>query len=123
MLFCQDLAKAKTFYTETLGLQSDPQMSSDTFLLVNLPPGIPISLQPASDAPAGLGAAPGGLILGLLVADVDATYQDLKGKGVDILTEVHDIGVGRSFQAKDPDGTMLEIYQYYAGFGDAQPSQ
>jgi catechol 2,3-dioxygenase-like lactoylglutathione lyase family enzyme len=122
MLFCRDLAKSKAFYTETLGLAITPQMSSDTFILLDLPGGPPISLQPMGDLPAGVGAEPGAFTLGLLVDDVNATYQDLQDKGVELLTEVYDIGVGRSFRAKDPDGQVLEIYQFYPQFAE-QPAQ
>jgi predicted enzyme related to lactoylglutathione lyase len=120
MLFSQNLAKAKTFYTETLGLPINPQMSSETFILVSPAEGPPISLQPASDMPAGVGSAPGPLVMGLVVEDVDATFQDLKGKGVEILTDISDIGVGRSFRANDPDGNVLEIYQFYPQFAGPQ---
>ena len=119
MLFCRDLEKSKAFYTETLGLEIDPRMSSDTFLLVSMAGGPPISLQPIAELPAGVGAAPGAVVLGLRVEDVEATYADLKGKGVEMLTEIRDVGVGRSFQAKDPDGNVFDITQFYPGFDRA----
>jgi catechol 2,3-dioxygenase-like lactoylglutathione lyase family enzyme len=116
MLFCQDLEKSRAFYTETLGLKINPQMSSDTFLLVDLPSGPPISLQPVSEAPEGVAPNAGGLVVGLEVTDVEATYADLKGKGVPILNEISDVGVGRSFRAQDPDQRVFEITQFYPGF-------
>jgi catechol 2,3-dioxygenase-like lactoylglutathione lyase family enzyme len=116
MFFCRDLAASRKFYTETLGLEIVPQLSSDTFLLLNLPGGAPVSLQPMADLPPGVGTAPGACTVGLVVDDVEATYQDLRGKGVELLTEIYDIGVGRSFRAKDPDGNVFEIYQPYPDF-------
>lgn len=121
MLFCQDLERTKAFYTETLGLNINPQMSSDTFLLVELPSGPPISLQPVSDAPEGVAPEAGGLVIGLEVEDVEATCQDLKAKGVPILNEISDVGVGRSFRAKDPDNRIFEITQFYPGFSRNPP--
>lgn len=116
MLFCKDLEKSKAFYTETLGLPINPNMSSDTFLLIEPSSGPPISLQPVSDAPHGLAPDAGGLIVGLEVEDVDSTYQDFKTKGVAVLNEISDVGVGRSFRAADPDNHVFEITQFYPGF-------
>lgn len=121
MLFCKDLEKTRAFYTETLGLTINPRMSSDTFLLVDLPSGPPISLQPLSEAPEGVAPDAGGLVVGLEVEDVEATYQDLKAKGVPILNEISDVGVGRSFRTQDPDNRIFEITQFYPGFSRNPP--
>jgi catechol 2,3-dioxygenase-like lactoylglutathione lyase family enzyme len=116
MLFCQDLEQSRAFYTETLGMTFNPQMSSETFLLMEPPSGPPISLQPVSEAPEGVAPNAGGLVIGLEVRDVEATYADLKAKGVPVLNAISDVGVGRSFRAQDPDGRVFEITQFYPGF-------
>ena len=68
--------------------------------------------------PDGVGTGIGAFTLGLVVDDVEATYQDLQAKGVELLTEIYDIGVGRSVRAKDPDGRVFEIYQPYPQFAE-----
>jgi hypothetical protein len=39
--------------------------------------------------------------------------QEWKAKGVQVLTEVSDMGAGRWFRAKDPTGHVVSVYQLY----------
>src|SRR6266702_3630315 len=44
---------------------------------------------------------------------VGAPLQEWKAKGVEVLSEVTDMGAGRWFRAKDPAGHVLSVYQLY----------
>jgi len=65
------------------------------------------------NAVAGVSAQQGGFEINLEVEDVDAALQEWKAKGVEVLSEVTDMGAGRWFRAKDPAGHVLSVYQLY----------
>ncbi len=44
---------------------------------------------------------------------MDAALQEWKAKGVEVLSEVTDMGAGRWFRAKDPTGHIIAVYQLY----------
>ena len=112
-LYVEDVEKAKAFYTEFLEMQFLADFSSDTFVLLRPVSGTQIALQPLSALPPGTSAQPGGFEINLEVEDVDAAYQEWKAKGVEVLTEVADMGAGRWFRAKGPEGQVLSVYQLY----------
>ena len=66
-----------------------------------------IALQDANKETYGVPVAHGGIILGFAVEDADAVYRDWQSKSVEILGEVGDMGAGRLFPAKDPDGNYI----------------
>jgi predicted enzyme related to lactoylglutathione lyase len=49
----------------------------------------------------------------LHVEDIHEVWKEWKAKGVEILTDVNDMGAGLIFYAKDPDGHSLCITQLY----------
>ena len=54
--------------------------------------------------------------IGFVVDDVDATYEELRGRGVNVRTAPHGGGVGdsnvRAFFFEDPEGNLLEALQF-----------
>src|SRR2546425_6382927 len=64
--------------------------------------------------------AHGGIIPGFEVEDADAIYQQWKAKSVEILGEVTDMGAGRTFTAKDPEGHYIQVFHLYPQMRDMQ---
>ena len=112
-LYVQDVEKAKAFYTEFLGMKLIPAFSSPTFIFLQPTEGTPIAIQDLNALPPGVSAQQGGFEINLEVEDVDAALQEWKAKGVEVLSEVTDMGAGRWFRAKDPAGHVLSVYQLY----------
>lgn len=113
MLYASDVAKAKAFYTDIVGLEPVPRFSSDTFAFLKFAGGTPLAIQPIASVPPGISTEPGSTSLALSVDDVDAVRADWAARGVEILTEVEDMGAGRFFVARDPDGHVLQVSQLY----------
>ena len=113
IVYVQDVAKSKAFYTDVLGMTVDETQSSPTFVTLCPANGARIGLQdkstsrlPPKDEPAG------SVELSFAVDDVDATWQQWKEKGVEIVTEPMDLPFGRYFMAKDPEGHYLSAYRF-----------
>ena len=104
----QDLARAKRFYTETLGLEIETEGESDLELRcgqVTLDVFDPSSIgQPFAPSPAGLA---------LRVPDVDAARAELESKGVQFDGETIETSVCRQAWFKDPDGNALMLHRRY----------
>lgn len=105
-IYFQDLERARAFYTDTLGLEVAPQFSSETFIFLRLA-GAQIALRPLADAPVDSHAGAGSVELNFVVDDVERTYADFAARGVEIKSEIGDVGVGRAFMARDPEGHLL----------------
>ena len=65
--------------------------------------------------PPGLAGQPGGVELGLEVADVDAVFHEWKEKGVQTVTPPMDLPFGRTFVARDPEGHLIRVYRMKQG--------
>ncbi len=112
-LYVQDVEKSKAFYTEFLGMKLIPAFSSPTFVFLQPTEGTPIALQDMSTLPPGVAAQSGGFEVNLEVEDANAARQEWIAKGVEVLTEVTDMGAGLFFRAKDPEGHVLSVYHLY----------
>lgn len=114
MLLVKDVPASKAFYTDYLGLEAVPEFSSDEFVLLRSHDGgTNIALQATTGETYGVPLAHGGIIPGFVVDDADATYQQWKAKSVEIIGDVIDMGAGRSFTAKDPEGHYIQVYHLY----------
>ena len=114
MLLVTDVPRAKAFYTDYLGLQTVQEFSGDEFVLLrSASGGTSIALQDASKETYGVPLAHGGIIVGFEVEDADAVYQEWKAKSVEIIGEVIDMGAGRTFTAKDPEGHYIQVFHLY----------
>jgi len=91
-----DLKKAVAFYEKVLGLKKTREWPNYATFDVG---GIQFGLEPR-----------GKLEIFLLVDDVDKAYQELKGKGVNFITEPKDQHWGaRTAVFTDPDGNKFTI--------------
>ena len=104
----QDIAQAKHFYSEVLGLEIETESESDMELRagqVTLDVFDPSSIgQPFAPSPAGLA---------LRVADVDGARAELEAKGVVFDGETIVTGVCRQAWFKDPDGNALMLHRRF----------
>src|SRR6266700_4034302 len=115
-ILTRDMPRSKAFYTELLGFEVVPEFSSPTedFLFLHAQTSSPnIALQDATKQTYGVSLEHGGVILGFAVQDADAVYQDWQSRSVELLSEMVDMGAGRMFAAKDPDGNAIQVYHLY----------
>ncbi len=128
VVYVQDMAKARAFYIDVLGLTIVEAVSSPTFVTLRPAGGSLIALQDktASLFPPGQETQPGGVELSFEVDDVDGTWQRWQEQGVELVAEPVDLSFGRYCMAKDPDGHYLSAYCFNrpaAGPpGDAPPN-
>ena len=111
ILSVRDLGQARKFYSEQLGNPVVKEMSDDHFVVVALSNGGLVGL---SQLAPGKTVQPGAVEIGLEVPDVDAAWSDWQAQGITGTTEPADTDFGRSFDAHDPDGNPLSIYQLRA---------
>jgi catechol 2,3-dioxygenase-like lactoylglutathione lyase family enzyme len=111
----QDIARAKRFYAETLGLEIETEGENDMEFRagqVTLDIFNPASIgQPFAPSPGGLA---------LRVADVAATRAELEAKGVEFDGETLDTGVCHMALFRDPEGNVLMLHRRYAPFPDGR---
>ena len=104
----QDIARAKRFYVDVLGLEVETEGDSDMELRagqVTLDIFDPSSIgQPFAVSPAGLA---------LRVPDVDAARAELEAKGVAFDGETIVTGVCKQAWFKDPDGNSLMLHRRF----------
>jgi catechol 2,3-dioxygenase-like lactoylglutathione lyase family enzyme len=104
----QDVARAKQFYVDVLGLEVETEGGSDMELRcgqVTLDIFDPSSIgQPFAVSPAGLA---------LRVPDVDAARAELESKGVVFDGETIVTGVCKQAWFKDPDGNSLMLHRRF----------
>jgi predicted enzyme related to lactoylglutathione lyase len=107
-LLTQDIARAKRFYSDVIGLEIESEGDSDMEFRagqVTLDIFDPSSIgQPFSPSPAGLA---------LRVADVDAARAELESKGVVFDGDTIETGVCRQAWFKDPDGNALMLHRRF----------
>ena len=104
----RDIARAKRFYSDVLGLELETEGESDMeFRLgqVTLDVFDPSSIgQPFAPSPAGIA---------LRVPDVGAARSELEAKGVVFEGETIQTGVCRQAWFKDPDGNALMLHRRF----------
>ena len=105
----QDIARAKKFYGETLGLPIETEGENDlefTLGQVTLDVFDPASVgQEFALSPAGIA---------IRVPDVAAARAELEAKGVQFNGEIIDTGVCHFAFFEDPDGNKLMLHRRYA---------
>jgi catechol 2,3-dioxygenase-like lactoylglutathione lyase family enzyme len=105
----QDIARAKAFYGETLGLPIETEGENDlefTLGQVTLDVFNPESIgQEFAPSPAGIA---------IRVLDVTAERTALEAKGVQFDGDIVDTGVCHIAFFKDPDGNSLMLHRRYA---------
>lgn len=110
-----DIARAKRFYTELLGLEVESEGEHDIELRagqVTLDIFDPSSIgQPFAPSPAGLS---------LRVPDVFAARAELEARGVEFEGDTLDTGVCHMASFRDPDGNALMLHRRYAPYEDGR---
>jgi catechol 2,3-dioxygenase-like lactoylglutathione lyase family enzyme len=72
-------------------------------------PDAEMGCHPADENSAG--AKPGAHAISFYCDDIDQTVAELRGRGVEFLSEVSDHGYGFSTSFKMPGGVEVELYQ------------
>jgi predicted enzyme related to lactoylglutathione lyase len=123
-LTVHDQDAALAFYTGVLGLDTRTDVSlgdgmrwltvgaPDQALEIGLlPPGAPFTS--AEDKAAALEITAKGLTPGVIFVtpDVDATFEDLRAKGAEVIQEPIDQMYGRDCAFRDPSGNHLRFTQ------------
>ncbi len=115
-LICSNLAHTETFFTEMFGAKLVRRRKFGTAdgALLDLN-GITISLRSAREGDNITGDSSheryGYDHLGLAVVDLDAAYEELKGKGVTFSVLPRDVEDGKMAFLKGPDGITIELFQ------------
>jgi predicted enzyme related to lactoylglutathione lyase len=102
-----DMQRSVVFYRDSLGLEvleHDGDWSEVTAGDQRI--GLNSGESPAGD---------GGAVIAFAVDDMDATVEELKGRGVEFAGEVSEHPWGRLAPFKDPDGNDLQVYSPPAG--------
>jgi predicted enzyme related to lactoylglutathione lyase len=99
IVFSQEAEKVRAFFAEVLGLPSVD--AGGGWLIFALPPA-ELAVHPAESP---------GHQLYLMCDDLASTLAELRGKGVEIASEVSDRGWGLVSSIKLPDGSEFGIYQ------------
>ena len=103
--FVHDLERAKAFYTETL--ERPLIMDVPGFAGVDLG-NIWLGLHPTEANGQDIGRGP---MLYLAVDDIQAALTTLRERGVDVVHEARDVGVGQIATFSDSEGNALGLYQ------------
>ena len=106
--FTQDIARAKRFYTDVLGLEVETEGESDMELRAGQ-----VTLDIFDPSSIGQDFAPSPAGLALRVADVDAARAELEAKGVVFDGETIETGVCRQAWFKDPDGNAIMLHRRF----------
>jgi predicted enzyme related to lactoylglutathione lyase len=99
-----DVPRARRFYTELLGLQTEDDMG-DEFSQFTTREGTMWAIMRRPEHAAERSAE-----LYLQVDDVDSAYATWRERGVETVTEPHVEPFGRTFAFRDPDGRVLHAW-------------
>ena len=105
----RDIARAKQFYGETLGLELETEGANDMEFRCGQ-----VTLDIFDPASQGQPFAPSTAGLALRVPDVAAARAELEAKGVAFDGETLDTGVCHFAFFQDPDGNKLMLHRRYA---------
>jgi catechol 2,3-dioxygenase-like lactoylglutathione lyase family enzyme len=111
----RDIARAKRFYAETLGLEIETEGENDMEFRAGQ-----VTLDIFDPASIGQPFAPSTAGLALRVPDVAAARAELEAKGVQFDGETRDTGVCHMAFFRDPDGNALLLHRRYAPFSDGR---
>jgi predicted enzyme related to lactoylglutathione lyase len=106
-LVVKDVTKATEFYTQKLGLKVNQAESIPNIYTQFVTDGETIFSLVGGFEQEGVNQT---FDPALLVPDVDATYDQWRVAGVEMLGEPHDMPFGRTFFCRTPDGHVLRIY-------------
>jgi catechol 2,3-dioxygenase-like lactoylglutathione lyase family enzyme len=105
----QDIARAKAFYADMLGLEVETEGESDMEFRAGQ-----VTLDIFDPSSIGQSFAPSPAGLALRVPDVAAARSELESKGVEFQGDTVDTGVCHMAFFHDPDGNSLMLHRRYA---------
>ena len=111
----QDIARAKRFYSEVLGLEIESEGESDMEFRCGQ-----VTLDIFDPSSVGQLFAPSPAGMALRGPDVEAARADLEAKGVEFDGETIETGVCHMAFFKDPDGNSLLLHRRFAPFSDGR---
>jgi catechol 2,3-dioxygenase-like lactoylglutathione lyase family enzyme len=111
----QDVARAKHFYGETLGLPIESEGESDLEFTLGQ-----VTLDVFDPSSIGEEFAPSPAGIAIRVPDVAATRAELEAKGVEFDGEIVHTKVCDMTFFKDPDGNALILHRRFAPFEDGR---
>ena len=100
LVFTRDAEAVRAFVRDVLGF---PSVDAGGGWLIFAPPPAELAAHPAEES--------GAHELYLMCDDIDATVQELEGKGVEFATPVSEQGFGRTTRLKLPGGGELGLYE------------
>ncbi|UED87268.1 VOC family protein [Streptomyces profundus] len=115
-LTVRDVARARHFYSEVLGgeivLAENPctVRLANTWIIMN-PCGGPTPDKPGISLAAPTDPDTASAFLNLRVADIQARYDEWRGRGAEFVTEPLDRGAEIRCYLRDPDGYLIEVGQ------------
>jgi predicted enzyme related to lactoylglutathione lyase len=104
----KDMARARAFYEETLGLPPSSYGEKSPWVEFDLPGGGCLAITTVT--PNEPSASAGGTIA-FEVDDLPATIAELKGKGVEFAAEGIESPVCHMAIVKDPDGNAIILHK------------
>ena len=104
-----DPSKLRAWYARWLGMFSDDYGVS--FHPDALPEGAYTVWSPFPADTAYFEPSPRGFMVNLIVDDLDAMLDHLRGSGAQVLDEVEDLPEGRFGWFVDPDGNKVELWE------------
>lgn len=104
----QDIARAKAFYSGTLGLELESEGESDLEFRCGQ-----VTLDVFDPSSIGQAFAPSPAGLALRVDDVDAAREELEGKGVSFDGDTIVTDVCKQAWFRDPDGNALMLHRRF----------
>jgi len=115
-----DLAAAREFYTEVLGLTPSSvwQRPGQDPLGAELETG-GVTLALLDCAALGIEFSPNKVPIALQVEDVEAARAELESRGVAFTADTIDSGVCHQALFEDPDGNALDLHHRYAPKGES----
>ena len=103
-----DMAKSVKFYNEVVGLPIKNQRENWVELAKQ---GATVILHPASK-PINTGTSiENGIVVGLVVGDIDSALQELKAQKVTVYRDIQSHKTGKNAIILDPDKYMISLFE------------
>ena len=109
ILAVKDLSKSVEFYNQILGMPIKRQRQNWVDLGQS---GALLSLHPANESSPHSGTSvDNGVLIGLVVGDVESAVNELKSKNVKIHRDIQEREAGINAIILDPDGYMISLFE------------